>query len=152
MKRNHLRALLVMSALVLTVAVVFSPVLAGAPTCSNMASASCAAGCELCPFPNGGCGSCTGSCGNSGKCALDQTQWKGLHYDADGNLKKDLSARQAQKVARQFLAKIGMEDSKIKVVSDDSENFTVTVKQAGHNVEHKLAISKKTAHIRPQNA
>ncbi len=150
MKRNHLRTLLVVSSLVLTVAVVFSPVMAGGPSCGSKASGSCSnicpSGCELCPTP-GSCGSCSGP----GQCSWDQTQWKGLRYDSDGTLKKDLSARQAQKVARQYLEKLGMEKSKVKVVSDDDECFTIIVKKAGHDVVHKLAVSKKTAWIRPES-
>ncbi len=150
MKRTHLRTLIVMSSLVLAMAVVFSPVLAGGPNCSGKMAASCPAGCELCPAP-GSCGACPGSCGGPGQCSWDQTQWKGLHYQSDGTLKKELSARQAQKVARQYLEKLGMEKGKVKVVSNDGDTFTVIVKKPGHDVTHKLAVSKKTAWIRPQD-
>ena len=148
MKRPVFRTLLVVFGSVLTLAVLLSPGLAGGPSCGSKASASCTgvctpAACDPCPMPN-----CCGICGGPAECSWDHTRWHGLSYTTDGALNKELSARQAKKVAHQYLAKIGINDRNMRLVDDDPNYYLVWLTTEG--APPAIEIAKKTGWIRQQ--
>jgi hypothetical protein len=127
---------------VLFVILVFSA-LSFAGDCNVSSGACTPANC-----PPGCCtpAECEAMCGQS--CDWDMSQWKNLRYDADGDLSTQLSSRQARNVARQYLAKCGIE-GRVKVLESDSETYTLVVRSKKNEAEQKLQVSRRNGWVRP---